>query len=155
MSYLYCYSGPWHHPSPFSSELTKPKKMTKNVRWTTIGRHTHLEASTSGFHDSHTPSVGRCAWLRTGAPTGPAKRLTSMVLFCFFYYGFQPRILSGAIRSKYSPDGGIQWLCMKPWTPSIVDVSGVAPAHHLECQHGLDGGAFVRHWRIRDRPIRS
>ena len=39
--------------------------------------------------------------------------------FLSFFFGIRPRRPSGAIRSKYSPDRGVQWLRVKPWTPSI------------------------------------
>jgi hypothetical protein len=39
--------------------------------------------------------------------------------FLYFFYGIQTRRPSGAIRPEYSPDGGVQWLHVKPWTPSI------------------------------------
>jgi hypothetical protein len=39
--------------------------------------------------------------------------------FLSFLFGIRPRRPSGAIRSEYSPDGGVQWLRVKPWTPSI------------------------------------
>ena len=39
--------------------------------------------------------------------------------FLSFFYGMRPRRPSGAIRSEYSPDRGVQWLRVKPWTPSI------------------------------------
>jgi hypothetical protein len=34
--------------------------------------------------------------------------------FSSFFYGNQTRRPSGAIRSEYSPDRGVQWLCVKP-----------------------------------------
>ena len=39
--------------------------------------------------------------------------------FLSFFFGIRPRRPSGAIRSEYSTDRGVQWLCVKPWTPSI------------------------------------
>ena len=39
--------------------------------------------------------------------------------FSSFFFGIRPRCPSGAIRSEYSPDRGVQWLRVKPWTPSI------------------------------------
>ncbi len=39
--------------------------------------------------------------------------------FLYFFYGIRTRRRSGAIRPEYSPDGGVQWLRVKPWTPSI------------------------------------
>jgi hypothetical protein len=40
--------------------------------------------------------------------------------FLSFFYGIRTRHPSGAIRSEYLPDRGVQWLRVKPWTPSIV-----------------------------------
>jgi hypothetical protein len=34
--------------------------------------------------------------------------------FLSFFYGIQTRYPSGAIRPEYSPDGGVQWLRVKP-----------------------------------------
>jgi hypothetical protein len=34
--------------------------------------------------------------------------------FLLFFYGILTRCPSGAIRLEYSPDGGVQWLRMKP-----------------------------------------
>ena len=34
--------------------------------------------------------------------------------FSSFFFGIQPRCPSGAIRPEYSPDGGVQWLRVKP-----------------------------------------
>jgi len=39
--------------------------------------------------------------------------------FLSFFFGIRPRRPSGAIRSEYSTDRGVQWLRVKPWTPSI------------------------------------
>jgi hypothetical protein len=39
--------------------------------------------------------------------------------FLYIFNGIRTRSPSGAIRPKYSPDGGVQWLRVKPWTPSI------------------------------------
>jgi hypothetical protein len=39
--------------------------------------------------------------------------------FLSFFFGIRPRRPSGAIRSEYSPNRGVQWLRVKPWTPSI------------------------------------
>ncbi len=39
--------------------------------------------------------------------------------FLYFFNGIQTRRPSGAIRPDYSPDRGVQWLRVKPWTPSI------------------------------------
>ena len=39
--------------------------------------------------------------------------------FLYFFNGIRTRRPSGAIRPEYSTDGGVQWLRVKPWTPSI------------------------------------
>jgi len=72
--------------------------------------------------------------------------------FLSFLFGIRPRRPSGAIRSEYSPDGGVQWLRAKPWTPSIGQCRRCVPAHHLKRRNGSDGGALVRRRRLRDRP---
>ncbi len=40
--------------------------------------------------------------------------------FLSFFYGIRTRRPSGAIRSEYLPNRGVQWLHVKPWIPSIV-----------------------------------
>jgi hypothetical protein len=39
-------------------------------------------------------------------------------LFVVFFLHATP-LSPGMIRRKYSPDGGVQWLLVKPWTPFI------------------------------------
>jgi hypothetical protein len=39
--------------------------------------------------------------------------------FSYFFYGIRTCRPSGAILPEYSPDGGVRWLFVKPWTPSI------------------------------------
>ncbi len=54
----------------------------------------------------------------TGAPPQPSKWPASMLLFSFFF--LHATLLSnGMIRSKYLPNGSVQWLLVKHWTPSI------------------------------------
>ncbi len=38
--------------------------------------------------------------------------------FCLFFLHATP-LSAGMIQSKYLPNGGVQWLLVKPWTPSI------------------------------------
>ncbi len=49
--------------------------------------------------------------------------------FSSFFYGNQTRRPSGAIRSEYLPDRGVQWLCVKPWTPLSDDIGSVVLSH--------------------------
>jgi hypothetical protein len=75
--------------------------------------------------------------------------------FSYFFNGIQTRRLSGAIWPEYSTDGGVQWLHVKPWTPSIGRCWRFVPAHQLECRNGSDGGAFVCRRQSCDRLKRS
>ncbi len=98
----------------------KTRKITKkNVRWPTNGRNTCPEASTSGFRDSPGPplsvdALGYVPVHRQGQQNG-----RQVWYFFVFFNGIQTRRPSGGIRSEYLPDRGVQWLHVKPWTPSI------------------------------------
>ena len=47
-----------------------------------------------------------------------AKEITALV-FCVFYSNPSTIAAVGAIQRRHSPDGGIQWLRVKPWMCSI------------------------------------
>ena len=66
-------------------------------------------------HHQQTPSIRQYAQYHTGAPTRPA----SMVRFKLLFSLHTTLLSAGAIRCEYLPDGGVQWLWVKPWTPSI------------------------------------
>jgi hypothetical protein len=61
-------------------------------------------------------SMGLVTYRRTDRASETADKYGS---FSFFFYGIRTRRPSGAIQPEYSPDGGVQWLRVKPWTPSI------------------------------------
>ncbi len=87
----------------------KSRKITKKIK-----------ASTCGFRDSPgpPPSVDALGYVpahRQGERNG-----RQVWYFSYFFNGIQTHRPSGAIRSEYSPDRGVQWLRVKPWTPSIV-----------------------------------
>ncbi len=43
----------------------------------------------------------------------------NLLVFCVFYSKLSTMAATGAIRRRHSPDGGIQWLRVKPWMCSI------------------------------------
>jgi hypothetical protein len=49
-----------------------------------------------------------------------------LLVFCVFYSNSLTMAAAGAIRRRHLPDGGIQWLRMKPWMCSI----GRCASHH-------------------------
>ncbi len=51
--------------------------------------------------------------------------------FSYFFNGIWTRCPSGAIRPKYSPNGGVQWLRMKPWTPSSYRAISAVSCRHM------------------------
>ncbi len=98
----------------------KTRKITeKNVRWPTISRHTRTEASTSGFPDSPGPPPSVDALGYVPAHRQGSETTCKYGTFLYFFNGIHTRRPSRAIWPKYLPDGGVQWLHVKPWTPSI------------------------------------
>ena len=81
-----------------------------------IGRHTCLEASTSGLRGSPGPiPLVLVMYRRTDRASKTADKFGTFPSF----FLAQPRRPSWAIRFEFLTNGGVQWLHMKPWTPSI------------------------------------
>ncbi len=89
------------------------------VRLPTIARNTCPVASTSSFcHSPGPPLLGDvCGFI----PTHHHGHWNGQQVWCFFrrFFLHATPLSAGMIRSKYLPDGGVQWLLVKPWTPSI------------------------------------
>ncbi len=74
--------------------------------------------------------------------------------FLHFFNGIRTRRPSGAIRPEYLPDGGVQRLRVKPWTPSIGRYRRCHAGASARASKRLGGGAFVHRRRSRDLPKR-
>ncbi len=61
-------------------------------------------------------------------------------------------------QSKCLPDGGIQWLLVKPWPPPLDDVRGIVPPHRNGHQNGPQSRCiysllcgWLSPWRSQER----
>jgi hypothetical protein len=77
-------------------------------------QHILTEASTSGLWDSPGPPPLGNALSYVLAHRQSQRNVKQIWYFFVLFFGIQTCFLSGAIQPKYMPDGGVQWLCMKP-----------------------------------------
>ncbi len=97
------------------------KKNGKNVRWSTIGRHTCPGASTSGFPDSPWPPPSVDALGYVPAHQQGQQNDLQVWYFFFFFLAFEPAVHPGRYGSNTWPmaaSSGFAW-SPEPLTTSI------------------------------------
>ena len=122
MSYPYCYLGPWRHLDPLKSGLTmkKHRKIQKILSQmlllaAILARRRQPVASIVALDPLHWAMHLVSYWRIAMA----SKMTSKYSAFFVIFFLFVSPLFAGAIRLEYSPDDGIQWLWVKPWTPSI------------------------------------
>jgi hypothetical protein len=89
------------------------------VRLPTITRNTCPVASTSSFRCSPGPPLS--GYVCSIVLVHHHGHQNGQQVWCFFviYFLHATPLSTGMIQSEYLPDGGVQWLLVKPWTLSI------------------------------------
>ncbi len=88
------------------------------VQLPTIAHNTCPVASISGFHHSPGPPLSGNVPVSYRRTTTAIEMASKYGAFFVIFFLHATPLSDGMIRSKYSPDGGVQWLLVKPWTLS-------------------------------------
>ncbi len=129
MSYPYCYQGPTCQLETFFT-MKQPKQPALVCLFYNIGVCARPIVAFSGFYESHEPPS-------SGDARGRYRRIATAIemaikvgTFCIIAVLIVTLAAAGAIRSEQSPDGGVQWLLLKPWNSSTgrcVQYCTIAP----------------------------